>query len=107
MNLFALLSRGNRVFFRASEKTIHSARVCDYLDPFSASLSRPTVVVLDNATVHQGQVKKRRAAWEKRGLFVLFLPVYSPHLNIVEILWKKLKYEWLAAGDYKQKPLLL
>ena len=25
---------------------------------------------------------------------------HSPHLNIVETLWRKLKYEWLAPQDY-------
>ena len=26
---------------------------------------------------------------------------YSPHLNITETVWRKLKYEWLAATDYE------
>jgi len=26
--------------------------------------------------------------------------VYSLHFNIAEILWRKLKYEWLSAADY-------
>jgi transposase len=26
--------------------------------------------------------------------------MYSPHLNIVEILWKKRKYEWLQPTGY-------
>jgi len=28
---------------------------------------------------------------------------YSPHLNIAETLWRKLKYEWLRAEDYESK----
>ena len=69
-------------------------------------MKKLTVVVLDNAPVHQKQVQKRRKAWEAKGLFVFFLPPYSPHLNISETLWRKLKYEWLQAGDYKEKDLL-
>ena len=38
--------------------------------------------------------------WQERGLFVVFLPVYSPPLNIAEVLWRKLKYEWLRPEDY-------
>ena len=106
VNCFGLLARDNRLFFRLTEQTIDAALVCDYLDQFSQRLERLTVVVLDNAPVHQKQVQKRRKAWEARGLFVFFLPVYCPHLNIAEILWKKLKYEWLQAGDYKEKDLL-
>ncbi|MBC8139771.1 MAG: transposase, partial [Fibrella sp.] len=41
-----------------------------------------------------------------KGLYILFLPVYSPELNIAEILWRELKYEWLQPGDYESKPLL-
>ncbi len=32
--------------------------------------------------------------------------MYSPHLNIMETLWKKLKYEWLWAKDYADKGTL-
>ena len=69
--------------------------------------SRKTVVVLDNARVHGAKlVRERVAAWQKRGLFVLFLPPYSPHLNIAETLWRKLKYEWLTPQDYADKDTL-
>jgi len=44
--------------------------------------------------------------WQQRGLFLFYLPRYSPHLNIVETLWRKLKYEWLAAKDYETRETL-
>ena len=56
--------------------------------------------LLDNARVHTKAVKERWPVWQERGLFVFFLPTYSPHLNIVEVLWRKLKYEWLRPDDY-------
>jgi len=31
---------------------------------------------------------------------------YSPHLNIVETLWKRLKYSWIRAKDYANKETL-
>ena len=31
---------------------------------------------------------------EKR-LIVCYLPTYSPELNLIEILWRKVKYAWL------------
>lgn len=64
------------------------------------------VIVLDNAAVYKKMVKSCRARWEARGLFVGFLPPYCPQLNIVEILWKKVKYEWLQACDYDSKETL-
>ena len=35
-----------------------------------------------------------------------FLPPYSPHLNLAEILWNRLKYEWLRPADYADKDRL-
>jgi transposase len=43
------------------------------------------------------------AAWRRRGLFVFYLPTYSPHLNIAETVWRKLKYERLTAEDYESQ----
>ena len=106
VNCFALFARDNRYFFRTTQETIDARLLCDYLDQFSHTLLRETVVVLDNASVHQREVKKRRAAWAAKGLSIFFLPVYSPELNIAEILWRKLKYEWLQPGDYEEKQLL-
>jgi len=31
---------------------------------------------------------------------VWFLPPYSPELNRIEVLWKKIKYEWLPWEAY-------
>ncbi len=89
-----------------TEQTINAAWGSERLDALSLSLSRLTVVVLDNASVHKKAVKERWAVWQERGLFVFFLPPYSPHLNIAEILWRKLKYEWLCPEDYADKETL-
>ena len=106
VNCFALLSRDNRLHLRLTEQTIDAAFVSEQLDAFSWSVRRPTVVVLDNARVHRKAVKDRGHIWQERGLFVWFLPPYSPHLNIAETLWRKLKYEWLRPEDYADKEAL-
>ncbi len=31
----------------------------------------------------------------EKKLIVCYLPTYSPELNLIEILWGKVKYEWL------------
>lgn len=106
LNCFALISRDNQVHRHLTEGTITAAWISERLDALSLSLSRLTVVVLDNASVHKKAVKARWAVWQERGLFVFFLPPYSPHLNIAEILWRKLKYEWLCPEDYADKETL-
>ena len=45
----------------------------------------------------------RIEAWEEQDLYVFFLPKYSPHLNLIEILWRKIKYEWLKPQHYLNK----
>jgi transposase len=56
---------------------------------------------LDNAKIHKSKVFKQRCQyWEKRGLFFVYLPPYSPHLNIIEKLWFELKQHWLRPEDY-------
>ena len=106
VNCFALLSRDNRLHLRLTEQTIDAAFVSEQLDALSWSLCRPTVVVLDNARVHAKAIKERGQVWQERGLFVWFLPTYSPQLNIAETLWRKLKYEWLRPEDYADKETL-
>jgi transposase len=57
--------------------------------------------VLDNAKVHTAsKVKACLKGWQQRGLYLFYLPPYSPHLNITERLWKELKARWLSPKDY-------
>ena len=65
------------------------------------TINKETFIVLDNASVHRSKLMKERIIeWESRGLFIFFLPTYSPHLNIAETIWRKLKKEWLRPEDY-------
>lgn len=101
LNCFALLTRANTCHFATTQQSIDSAFVVEQLEKVSSSLERMTVVVLDNARVHKSKaVQEQRRVWEERGLFLFYLPPYSPHLNIAEVLWRKLKYEWLQPRDY-------
>lgn len=106
LNCFALLTRANACRFAITRECIDSSFIVEQLEQLqleqlSFCLQRMTVVVLDNARVHKSQaVQSRRAVWEERGLFLFYLPPYSPHLNIAEVLWRKLKYEWLQPRDY-------
>lgn len=101
LNCFALLSRANELLFEVTRRRVTSAFIIEQLERLSFTVKRVTVVVLDNARVHTSQqVAERRPFRQRRGLFVFYLPPYSPHLNLAETLWRKLKYEWLQPADY-------
>lgn len=101
INCFGLLSRYNRLVFDTTEFTINADFVVEQLERFSLGLKKQTVVVLDNAKVHTSRkVKERLVYWQNRGLYIFYLPPYSPHLNIIERLWLELKARWLKPEDY-------
>lgn len=90
-----------------TEKSINSETIIQYLDNFADSITKNTVVVLDNATWHTAKnVQEKIELWEKQGLFIFYLPPYSPHLNFIEILWRKMKVEWLLPKDFENKQSL-
>lgn len=102
INCFGLLSRDNHLIYKTTEKNITSDFVLEQLETFSFNLKKPTVVVLDNARVHTAKkIKERLNLWQKRGLFIFYLPPYSPHLNIIERFWKELKQAWIKPRDYQ------
>ena len=104
INCCGLFTRDKRSWTAVREATINGALVVEQLERFWFSLKKLTIVVLDKARIHTGkQMRERIEAWQRRGLYILYLPTYSPHLNIAETVWRKLKYEWLGAEDYTFK----
>ena len=44
--------------------------------------------------------KAKRLEWEEKGLYLYYLPPYSPELNLIENLWRFIKYQWLPFSAY-------
>jgi transposase len=59
---------------------------------------KPIFLVLDNAKYQHCKAVKSKA--EELGITLLFLPPYSPNLNIIERLWKFTKKQILYAKYY-------
>ena len=101
INCFGLLSRNNKFVYRNTEKNINSDFIIETLDELSLSVTILTVIVLDNARPHTARkVKQLLGTWQSRGLYIFYLPPYSPHLNIIERFWKEFKEGWLKPSDY-------
>jgi len=61
-------------------------------------LSTPVTVVLDNARYQRCHAVQEYAAG--LGIELLFLPSYSPNLNLIERLWKFVKRQCLYSEYY-------
>lgn len=70
-------------------------------EAFSKIVNKPACVILDNAAQHTSKAfKQQRRRWEADGLYIKYLPPYSPELNLIEILWRFSKYRWLPFSAY-------
>jgi transposase len=69
---------------------VNTATMCELLGKIAAlGLSGPITVVLDNARYQRNAVVEALA--KELGITLLFLPSYSPNLNLIERLWKFIK----------------
>jgi transposase len=101
VNLFGIFRPDNVAVTYRSEGNINSEFLIQSINDFCQYLEKPTVLVLDNAPPHRSKLfSGQLAKWEEKGLYIFFLPKYSPHLNIAEIYWRKAKYEWIKPTDY-------
>ncbi|MCY7348518.1 MAG: IS630 family transposase [Pyrinomonadaceae bacterium] len=83
------------------EGAIDSNVVISCFDLIAQSLEKETVIVLDNAPIHRSEeFAEKIEEWEKQGLKIYFLPTYCPSLNKIELLWQKIKYDWLTWDAY-------
>jgi transposase len=84
------------------EGSVTTAVVIACIDNFASQLKGPTTLIVDNAPTHtskefKGQIDK----WKALGLTIKPISPYSPELNIIEIVWRKIKYEWLPFSAYE------
>jgi transposase len=101
LNTFGFLDRDHRFASYTVEGNIDSGIVISCIDEFSQTLTKRTVVVIDNASVHTSKAFEARIPeWKKKGLTFYKLPPYCPELNLIERLWKMIKYHWLPLNAY-------
>ena len=69
---------------------VNTETMCELLRKIAAlGLAGPITLVLDNARYQRNAVVQALA--EQLGITLLFLPSYSPNLNLIERLWKFIK----------------
>ncbi|NJR16497.1 MAG: IS630 family transposase [Calothrix sp. CSU_2_0] len=101
LNVFGFLNRKNDLETYLFECNINSDVVIACIDDFSKKQDKPTVLVIDNASIHtSNKFLNKQKEWSDKNLRIFFLPKYSPELNIIEILWRFIKYQWLEVDAY-------
>jgi transposase len=83
------------------EGAVDSNVVIGCFEVIARSIKKETVIVIDNAPIHRSEeFAEKIEEWEVLGLKIYFLPTYCPSLNKIEMLWKKIKYDWLSWEAY-------
>lgn len=101
LNVLGFMSKTCKFQSMVFEGSITSAVVVACIDLFVQTLERKTVLVIDNAPIHTSEeFKQNIERWKSQGLEIVPIASYSPELNLIEILWRKIKYEWLPFSAY-------
>ena len=101
LNVIGLMTRKNNLFFEMLETTFNTDKIISFMDNFVAQIKKKTVVILDNSPIHKSnKFMAKIQEWEEQDVFIFFLPPYSPELNLIEILWRRIKYNWIPFDAY-------
>jgi transposase len=100
-NVLGALNAVSHELVRVTNHTyINAEVVCDLLRRLGAlGLGQPITLVLDNARYQRCQLVQNLA--RQLGIELLFLPSYSPNLNLIERLWKFVKKEVLNSRHHQ------
>jgi len=100
--VLGFFSRNNHFHKCIVEGKVDSDTVINCFDQFVETLSGQTVVIIDNAPTHTSRkFRNKLEEWADKGLLVKYLPTYSSELNLIENLWRFIKYQWLPLSAYQ------
>lgn len=101
LNVLAFSNKKLDFFQKTVQGYVDSQVVIEFFDEFSRKIKKKTTVIIDNASVHTSKkFKNELKKWKTKGLHIKYLPTYSPELNLIEIVWRFIKYSWLPLASY-------
>jgi len=101
ISVLGLMDCDYHLDYEIYQGTIKSDTVIKFLDKISENLTKVTVVVLDQASIHTSdEFVEKLEEWRAKKLEIFWLPPYSPKYNLIEILWRFIKYEWIEVSAY-------
>jgi Transposase and inactivated derivatives len=87
----------------SNDSYLNAERVCELLIKIAElGLGIPITLILDNARYQRCRLVQHYAA--ALGIELLYLPPYSPNLNLIERLWKFVKKKSLYSKYYEKFP---
>jgi transposase len=96
------MNRKNDLHPYMFEQSINTSVVIACLNDFCKTIKKKTIVVMDNSSIHTSEeFEEQIPLWKKQGLLIKYLIPYAPELNLIEILWRHIKYLWLPFSAYQ------
>jgi transposase len=86
-----------KLYHQQTDKAVNRQCFVDFMETLIPQIATdvPSFIVLDNASIHHGLDQAMLDKWIIQYKTVLvYLPAYSPELNLIEIVWKHAKYHW-------------
>jgi transposase len=83
----------------SNDSYITSTQVIEMLEKLAQSFIKPIKIILDNARYQHCAAVIEKAA--ELGIELVFLPTYSPNLNLIERIWKIVKSKVLNSAYYE------
>ena len=101
INTLGVINRNNQLIYEVYSGQLNSKLLILFLDKLCEKLTKKTVVVMDQSSIHTSNaVIDKLEEWSQKNLEIFWLPTYSPKLNLIEILWRFMKYEWIEVDAY-------
>ncbi len=102
INVLGFVNRACQFESFAFEGSVTSSVIIACIDEFAENIKKPTTIIIDNAPTHTSrQFKAQLSRWQALGLTIQPIAAYSPELNIIEIVWRMIKYQWLSFSAYE------
>jgi transposase len=101
--LGALNAITHEVVTITNDSYINALSVCDLLRKLAAKhVGEAVTLILDNARYQKCAIVYELA--EQLKIELIYLPAYSPNLNLIERLWRHVKHEVLYSRYYDSFP---
>ena len=88
LNVLGFFNKNNSTLFASTTTDkVDSEVVTGHFNLFVDEITKPTVAVVDNASIHTSKkFQDILPIWKEKNLTVFYLPPYSPQLNPIEMI---------------------